>query len=695
MQGCRLAVDIGGTFTDVVLELPDDRTVSGKVLTTLGAPEKGVLEGITRLMSQVGVAPGDISMVLHGTTLATNAIIERTGPRTALLTTEGFRDTLEFALGHRFDQYDLELVRPGPLIERRLRLEVGERMASDGSVLKELGEDGVLRAAEFIKSENIQSLAVCFLHSYANGGHEARAREILKGECPDLYVSLSHEVCPEIREYERTSTTAANAYVQPMMVGYLTGLAESLSAIGLECPLLLIMSTGSLTSIETAIRLPIRLVESGPAGGAILGQHIARELDADQSIAFDMGGTTAKIVLLNDFEARHSRSMEVARAHSFMPGSGIPLRMPVIDMIEIGAGGGSIASLDQLRRIAVGPESAGSNPGPACYGLGGILPTVTDADLILGKLDPDEFAGGTMKLDEAGARAAMERDLGAPLGLQVQEAAAGLAEIVDENMANATRVNAADHGDQVETRVLIATGGAAPLHAARIAEKLSIDKIVIPADAGVGSAYGFLMAPVAYEAVRSQVLFMDDFKGATVNSIFADLRREAAEVLELASTSSDFKERRYVEMRYLGQGHDLTVEIPSQNYGDGDHALLEQLFHQTYEKNFNRTIPNLGAQALTWTLVLFLDEPEDALQAGKERPSGTQAKPEGAREIFDTGLGRTVKADVISRQSLSPGTEFSGPAIITEEQTTTYLPPAFSGWINANHHLIMERREEE
>jgi N-methylhydantoinase A len=387
--------------------------------------------------------------------------------------------------------------------------------------------------------------------------------------------------------------------------------------------------------------------------------------------------------------------MEVARAHSFMPGSGIPLRMPVIDMIEIGAGGGSIASLDQLRRIAVGPESAGSNPGPACYGLGGILPTVTDADLILGKLDPDEFAGGTMKLDEAGARAAMERDLGAPLGLQVQEAAAGLAEIVDENMANATRVNAADHGDQVETRVLIATGGAAPLHAARIAEKLSIDKIVIPADAGVGSAYGFLMAPVAYEAVRSQVLFMDDFKGATVNSIFADLRREAAEVLELASTSSDFKERRYVEMRYLGQGHDLTVEIPSQNYGDGDHALLEQLFHQTYEKNFNRTIPNLGAQALTWTLVLFLDEPEDALQAGKERPSGTQAKPEGAREIFDTGLGRTVKADVISRQSLSPGTEFSGPAIITEEQTTTYLPPAFSGWINANHHLIMERREEE
>ncbi len=694
MHSLRLAVDIGGTFTDLVLELPD-RTVSGKVLTTLGAPEKGVLDGISRLLTSTGVAPGDISMVLHGTTLATNAIIERRGARTALLTTEGFRDTLEFAHGHRFDQYDLELVRPDPLIERSLRFEVPERMAADGSILKELDLDAVGQIAERIKSLNIESLAICFIHSYANGANEARAAEILKQACPDLFLSLSHQVCPEIREYERTSTTVANAYVQPLMVGYLTGLRESLSATGLECPLLLIMSTGSLTSIETAIRFPIRLVESGPAGGAILGQHIAAELDARQSIAFDMGGTTAKIVMLNDFEARRSRSMEVARAHRFMPGSGFPLRMPVIDMIEIGAGGGSIASLDQLRRITVGPESAGSNPGAASYGLGGTRPTVTDADLILGKLDPDEFAGGTMKLDEQAAAAAMDRDVGQPLGLDVREAAAGVVEIVDENMANATRVTAADNGDQVETRILIATGGAAPLHAARIAQKLSIDKVVIPADAGVGSAHGFLKAPIAYEAVRSQVVSLMNFNAELVNSIFQDLRGEAEDVLRLASPGGSFGERRYGDMRYLGQGHELSVEIPAKSYTSDDGARLEGLFHETYKKNFNRTIPNLGAQVLTWTLVLFLEGQETTPQTGAESPAAEKIAIEGRREIFDTGLGHTVMADVIYRGTAPIGAAFSGPAIVIEEQTTTYVPPSFSAWIHPGGHLIMERREDQ
>jgi N-methylhydantoinase A len=364
-------------------------------------------------------------------------------------------------------------------------------------------------------------------------------------------------------------------------------------------------------------------------------------------------------------------------------------------MIEIGAGGGSIASLDQLRRITIGPESAGADPGPACYGLGGTRPTVTDADVILGKLDPDEFAGGSMRLDDQGAGASIERDVGKPLGLGVREAAAGIAEIVDENMANATRVTAADNGDRVETRVLIATGGAAPLHAARIAQKLSIDKIVIPAGAGVGSAHGFLKAPIAYEAVRSQVVALNDFDADLVNSIFRDLRREAEEVLRLASPSTRFSETRYADMRYQGQGHELSVEIPARTYDAGDNDLLEGLFHETYRKNFNRTIPNLGAQALTWTLVLQLDQPKNKTRTvGESLPAG-EATVEGSREIFDTGLGRPVMADVLYRERLPIGAALDGPAILIEDQTTTYVPPSFSATVNADGHLIMERREGE
>jgi len=692
MADCRLAVDIGGTFTDVVLE-DGARTVSGKVLTTPAAPEKGVLDGVARVLDMAAVGPGDIALVMHGTTLATNAIIERRGARTALLTTQGFRDTLAFAYGHRFDQFDLELVRPDPLIERPLRLEAPERIGSDGSVLKPLDEAAVRAVAATLREKNIESLAVCFLHAYTNGAHEARTRDILREECPDLYVSLSHEVCPEIREYERTSTTVANAYVQPLMARYLTGLSESLAATGIDCPLLLIMSAGSLTSIDTAVRFPIRLVESGPAGGAMLGKHIARQLGARQSIAFDMGGTTAKIVMLNDYEPRHSRNMEVARAHRFLAGSGIPLRIPVIDMIEIGAGGGSIASLDQLRRITVGPESAGASPGPVCYGQGGDRACVTDADLVLGKLDPDNFAGGRMTLDLPAAEAVLGRDIGETLGLGIREAAAGIAEIVDENMANATRVHAADKGDQVETRVLIATGGAAPLHAARIAQKLSIDTIVVPTDAGVGSAHGFLKAPVAYEAVRSHVVSLNDFDAAAVNRIFDELRQEAEAVLRQASRRTDYREHRFADMRYQGQGHDLGVEIPARAYGADDGAVLEQAFHDTYRRHFNRTIPGLRAQALTWTLVLFLaDEEPDA--APPDDAPATAAPVKGTRQIFDAGLGRLVTADVIARDAAPVGATFAGPAVVTEEQTTTYVPPGYAGRVNAGGHLIIERRDD-
>jgi N-methylhydantoinase A len=691
MEGCRLAVDIGGTFTDVVLETPKG-FFSGKVLTTPAAPEEGVVCGIALVLENAGVAPHHVSLTIHGTTLGTNAIIERRGARTALITTQGFKDTLEFAFGHRFDQYDLEMVRPAPLVARPLRLEAPERIAADGSVLLPLDEAAVRVLARTLLEQHIQSVAVSLIHAYREPSHELRIGAILHEECPDLYISLSHQVCPEIREYERTSTTVANAYIQPLMAGYLGKLGARLKDMGLAGPLLMIMSSGSLTAVETAIRFPIRLVESGPAGGAILGQHLAKELGAPQAIALDMGGTTAKIILLNDYEPRHSRSMEVARVCRFLPGSGLPLRVPVIDMIEIGAGGGSIAELDELRRIKVGPKSSGANPGPACYALGGRRPTVTDADLVLAKLDASLFAGGTMRLDEARARDAIAREVATPLATDVATAAAGMIEIVDENMANATRVHAADNGDDVESRVLIATGGAAPLHAARIAQKLRIDTVVVPKGAGVGSAYGFLRAPIAYEAVNSLLVLLNRFDANVVNTIFAELRREAEAIIHLAGHHDELAERRFADMRYRGQGHELNVELPARDYTDADAATLQALFDQQYRKTYSRTIPNLGVEALTWMLVLVGKRkdmtPEPARANGPVGP----APIERTKPVFDGEIGKFVTASVIRRDTMQEGSTFSGPAVIIEDQTTTFVPSAFNGHVNAHGHLILKRQ---
>ena len=689
--GYRLAVDIGGTFTDVVLETPDG-WASGKVLTTGKAPEEGVVSGLQFVLDKAGVSADKLDFIIHGTTLATNAIIERRGARTALITTQGFRDTLEFAFGQRFDQYDLELERPEPLIARPLRFEVCERMAADGSVLVELDETGVRELAHKLRGLNIESIAVCFMHSYRNGAHERRVREILNEEAPGLFVSISHEVCPEIREYERTSTTVANAYVQPLMATYLGKLDKCLRDLGARSPLLMIMSSGSLTSVETAQRFPIRLVESGPAGGAILAREIAVELGASRAVALDMGGTTAKIILLTDFEPRHARSMEVARAYRFLPGSGLPLRIPVIEMIEIGAGGGSIAHVDELGRIAVGPESAGSSPGPACYGLGGSRPTVTDSDLLQGKLDPDAFAGGTMRLDTQAARTAVEAHVGVPIGVGWADAAAGVCEIVDENMANATRVHAADAGEELESRMLIATGGAGPLHAARIAEKLGMATVVIPKAAGVGSAFGFLKAPIAYEAVHSQISHLAKFDAAAVNEGFAQLRSEAENVVRLASGDRPLRERRFADMRYRGQGHELAVELPARNYENVDGAALTEIFEAQYQKSYGRRIPNLTVEALTWTLVLSAQDDETTTNGATPEPPASAAPILRTTQVFDAEVGDFVTASVIARDALPAGARFNGPALVVEDQTTIWAPSSFEGRVSQGGHIILQRK---
>ncbi len=595
----RLAADIGGTFTDVVLEVnetsssdaPVTALHTAKVLTTPQAPAQAVLEGVRQVLAESGRTPDEVDLVVHGTTLATNALIERRGATTALLVTEGFRDSVAMAQENRFEQYDIFMERPLPLVPRHLCLPVPERMSADGGVLIELDEAAVRALVPAIVDAGVESIAIGFLHSYVNDSHERRVAEILSEELPQLSITLSSVVCPEIREYERLSTASANAYVQPLMAAYLTDLATQLADLGTTAPLLLMLSNGGLCTLETAVRSPVSLVESGPAGGAILAGRVAAEHRFDDLLSFDMGGTTAKLCLLTNGEPATSREFEVARVYRFLKGSGLPLRIPVIDLVEIGAGGGSIASVDGLGRINVGPESAGSEPGPACYGRGGTNPTVTDADVQAGRISPDWFAGGTLDLDLDAARDAIADGVAGPLNLEVDNAAIGVGEMVAEQMANAARVHAVERGRDLGGGAMVAFGGAAPLHACRLANRLGIDTIVVPPGAGVGSAIGFLRAPVSYEVVRTAHQRLDRFDHQKVNDVIEELRAEAERVVSTASNNADSIETLHASMRYRGQGHEIDVRVPIDRFGPDDHQTLLRAFDETYRRLYTRVIP--------------------------------------------------------------------------------------------------------
>lgn len=684
----RLAVDIGGTFTDIVLSLPSG-TTSIKVLTTHDAPERAVLEGTATILNRAGITASELGLVIHGTTLATNALIERKGARTALVTTDGFRDSLEIAYEHRFEQYDLSMERPEPLVPRPWRYEAPERMAADGSLLLPLDESALTRIGETLLSEGIEALAISFLHSYQNKKHEERAREILSAFISLERIAISSEVCPEIREYDRTSTTVANAYVLPLMESYLLRLEAGLLNLGTKAPLLLIMSSGGVTTLETARRFPIRLVESGPAGGAILAQIIAAESGVDRALAFDMGGTTAKITLIDNMKPQQARQFEIARAARFVKGSGIPVRIPVIDMVEIGAGGGSVARVDGLNRITVGPDSAGSTPGPACYNRGGLLPTVTDADLILSWLDPKLFAGGQIALDPSAAAKACSLTVADPLAMPVGQAALGITEIVTETMASAARVHAVENGKETADRTMIAFGGAAPLHAVRMAQKLGIDRVLVPVGAGVGSAHGFLCAPIAYEVVRTRLMPLAAFDAELVGNLFASMREEAESVVRLGAPDALLRETRTAFMRYRGQGHEVPVEVPVQDYSQDGAALFRSLFEQAYHALYGRIIPQLEIETLTWTLSLAEDKPLPA----RLPEASTSETPiaAGKRCIVDPGLGVSVEAAIFSRDKLSPGARMSGPAVIVEAETSTLVPEGFHACISAAGHILIER----
>ncbi|MCA8926912.1 MAG: hydantoinase/oxoprolinase family protein [Alphaproteobacteria bacterium] len=684
----RLAVDIGGTFTDVVLE-HGSRQFTTKVLTTPDAPERGVLEGVARAMTEAGLAPPQVGLLIHGTTLATNALIERKGAKTALVTTEGHRDAVEMALENRFEQYDINIDRPAPLVPRYLRWPVAERLNVQGQPLLPLDEASVAALFPLIEKHAIEALAVGLLHAYANPAHEERVRDRIAARFPDLAISLSSEVAPEIREYERQSTTCANAYVQPKMARYLQALDAELQAQGFRCPFLLMTSGGGLTDLATAVKFPIRLVESGPAGGAILAARIAEELGLDRVVSYDMGGTTAKICLIDDYQPLATRTFEVARAYRNLKGSGLPVKIPAIEMVEIGAGGGSIASVDALGRVAVGPESAGSQPGPACYDQGGSRAAVTDADLVLGKIDPAAFAGGSVKLAPEKAGEALERTIGRPLGMDAPLAAFAVAEIVDENMANAARVHAVEWGKDIAARAMIAFGGAAPLHAARLAEKLNLSHVIVPAGAGVGSAVGFLRAPISYEVVRSRYMRLDQFDAAAANELLGTMLAEATAIVRLGAPEADLTETRMAFMRYVGQGHEITVPLPARALEAGDAATLRAAFEDAYRALYGQTVPGQEPEILSWTLTVA--SPAVSSQVSEAVAGGGEAgEPVGTRRLFDSNAQAFVEAAVWRRESLGDG-EAKGPALIVEDQTTTVVPDGFTARVGQGGALVLTR----
>jgi N-methylhydantoinase A len=690
MDKARLAVDIGGTFTDLALEANGKRT-SVKVLTTPRAPEEGVLTGIAEILKESGVKPADLGLVIHGTTLATNAIIERKGARTALIVTEGFRDSIEMAFEHRFEQYDIFMQKPPPLVPRDLRFGIPERLDGRGNVLIPLDEDAVRALVPKLEAQKIEAVAIGYMHAYLDGKHERRTRDILGELMPGLSITLSSEASPEIREYERWSTAVANAYVQPVMDRYLGRLDKALRERGFTCPLYMITSGGGLTALETARKFPIRLVESGPAGGAILAAALARQCGLDKVLSFDMGGTTAKICLIDDGEPQHSRTFEVARQYRFLKGSGLPLRIPVIEMVEIGAGGGSIAHVDSLSRINVGPESAGAEPGPASYGRGGTEPTVTDADVVLGRLDPAYFAGGTIELSPDKAGAAVDKAVGAPLGLKRLDAAFGVSEIVEENMANAARVHAVERGKELQARTMIAFGGAAPIHAARLAEKLGIDRVLVPEGAGVGSAVGFLMAPVAYEVVRSRYVQLDrdKFDPAFVNRLFAEMRAEAEAVVKAAAPQAKLIATRTADMRYRGQGHEITVALPDGEFTPQSRETLIELYEEGYAATFGRTIPGLTVEIMNWTLRLAAEQPP--VPKCPPQPADKPAKARGRRPVYDPADQDMKDVPVYHRTDLSIGSHIPGPAVIAEDETTTIVPKSFAARLSPIGAILLEK----
>jgi len=675
-----LAIDIGGTFTDLVLHDPaTGRFAAHKELTTPQAPELGVLAGIRQLLGREGVSPSAITRVVHATTLLTNALIERRGAATGLLTTAGFRDILEIGHERKYEIYDLFLPLPAPLVRRAHRLEAEERIGPQGQVEIALDEASVIAAADRLVEMGIASLAIGFLHAYANPAHEQRAAALIGARHPDLHLSLSSEVSPQIREYDRLSTTVANAYVKPLAVTYLDRLARDIAALGIAAPLFLMLSNGGLTHVDEAKRVPVRLLESGPAAGALAAAVLGGRSGARDMLAFDMGGTTAKLAVVRDGAPRVAHRFEAARERRFTAGSGLPITISTVELIEIGAGGGSIASLDPLGLLKVGPRSAGSAPGPACYGRGGTEPTVTDANLAMGHLEAEGFAGGTMRLDVAATEAALA-GLAQQAGMAGDALAAGIQAVVNEAMAGAARVHLAEHGGEAAGLALLVTGGGGPLHGPDVARRLGLRRVICPPAAGVASALGLLLAPARVDEVATLACRLESLTGEALEGRFRALEAEARRVIgETLGPDAPVRAERAADLRFLGQGHELVTPMPP---GPCDIAAIRAAFEAAYRAVFAGVPPVAAVELMNIRVAVSAATGDGRLDP--MIPSGAPAMPHGTRRL---SIG---EVPLYRRASLVDGQSIIGPAVVEDGMSTLLVPPGAVATQEANGNLVVE-----
>jgi N-methylhydantoinase A len=687
----QVGIDIGGTFTDVViLEPVSGRLSLGKSLTSTDNPARAVIEVLGEMLERDRIAARQVAKAIHGTTLVTNLIIERKGAPTGLLTSRGFRDALEIGREMRYDIYDIFLELPRPLVPRRLRLEVAERLDHKGQVLVPLIPEEAERAVSRLLALGVESVAVSLLHSFRNPAHERMLRDLILARRPGFPVSLSSEVSPEVREYERTSTTVANAYVMPEVRRYMEILEKGLAELGMGGRLYIILSNGGITSPQTATLYPLRLLESGPAGGALAAAWVGEQTGQANIISFDMGGTTAKTCIIQNGNPLRVNEFEVGRVYRFKKGSGLPVKIPVIEMIEIGAGGGSIASIGPLGLLKVGPESAGADPGPACYGRGGKEPTVTDADLILGYLDPHFFLGGEMQLDPKLAEAALREKIAGPLNLSLERAAWGVHEVVNENMANASRIHAVEKGIDPRRFSLVAFGGAGPVHAYQVAEKLRLDTIIVPAAAGVCSAFGFLLAPMSFDLSRSYITRLEELQWERLNSIYAELEARGGELLLDAGVPlPDMRFIRSADMRYAGQGFEISVVLPAGPYGPGQLEDFRRAFEKEYQGIYQRLCPEISIEGVNWRLVATGPSPQIGAGTWWSKGGSLGEALKGKRRIYLPGPGRYETAPVYDRYRLPVGVKFDGPAVVEERESTLVMNGPATAWVEPSGSLMV------
>ena len=687
----RIGVDVGGTFTDFVLvDEERDQIFTGKRLTTPDDPSAAILDGTARLLKEAETEASAVHSIVHGTTLVANTIIERNGAKVGLITTKGVRDTLEMGKEIRYDLYDLFLEAPPTLVPRHLRREVAERVSADGEVLMGFDAEAFRATArDLIETEKVEAIAVCFMHAYRNPDHERQAKAILTEEFGATPFTISSDVAPEIREFERTSTACANAYVQPRMQRYLKRLETELQAAGHGGALYVMLSGGGITTVGSARDFPIRLIESGPAAGAMAASYYSTLTDTENLISFDMGGTTAKMCLIDGGQPDRKHDFEAGRVRRFQKGSGLPLKVSVVDMIEIGAGGGSLANVDTMGLLKVGPRSAGSAPGPVCYGLGGTDPAVTDSDLYLGYLNPDYFLGGEMTLDMAMVENAIAEKIAEPLGLSVLDAAIGIHNVVNENMAAATRMHLAEKGRDPRRYQMIAFGGAGPVHAYRLAQLLKLNRLIVPLGAGVTSALGFLVAAPAIDFVRSYVSRLEQLDWGHLNTLFAEMESEAIALLVDAGARPDeITLTRTADMRHIGQGFEIPVEIPGGTLRDNSLTGVREAFFDSYHQLFERTVRDVPVEAMSWRLAATAPVPNISLNfSGQTLGAGEKLK--GTRQVYFPETGFT-DCSVYDRYALRAGDALEGPAVIEERESTTVIGPGGTVTVDSYLNLICE-----